>query len=145
MEIQNYVASLCDQYGSEDPFELCDALNITVLSVELPKGVDGFSLTIEGCQFIFLNEDLDERNRRMICAHELGHSLLHPQLNSHFLEEQTYLIKERYEREADEFCVHLLLQTLPDELKGRDSLTIEEIAEQTGLPPDLVRKKFDPS
>ena len=145
MDMQHYVASLYRQYGTDDLFELSSALNITILFVELPQGIDGFFLSISEEPFIFLNENLEGKQRKIICAHELGHALLHPRLNSHFLKEKTYFLQERYEREADEFCACLLLRDLPEELKLRDCVTIGEIADITGLPEELIRKKFHSS
>lgn len=142
MNIRQTVDSLCSRYGTRDPYELCSALDVTVLTVDLPDKVDGFYLAIHGCGFIFLNEQLDKERAKVICAHELGHALLHPKLNSRFMLEETNFIPERYEREADEFCAHLLLEELPEELKSRDSLTAEEISGAIGLPLSLIKLRF---
>lgn len=142
MDMKEIVFTLCSRFGTDDPYELCSALDLTVLPVDLPDGVDGFYLTIHGCGFIFLNEQLDKERAKVICAHELGHALLHPKLNSRFMLEETNFIPERYEREADEFCALLMLRELPEELKGRDCLTAEEIAGATGLPVSLIKLRF---
>lgn len=142
MDMRQTVDSLCSRYGTRDPYELCSALDVTVLTVDLPDKVDGFYLAIHGCGFIFLSQALDGWQARIICAHELGHALLHPALNSRFLSEETNFVTERYEREADEFCAHLLLEELPEELKSRDSLTAEEISGATGLPLSLIKLRF---
>ena len=106
--IKDEVRSLVNEYGTRDPFELCDALGVRVICYPLPGRVAGFSLRYGEEAQIFLNERLEEE-LEATCAHELGHLRLHPRHNSYFLRECTCCVPGRYEREADLFAALLLL------------------------------------
>ncbi|MEG0017640.1 MAG: ImmA/IrrE family metallo-endopeptidase [Hydrogenoanaerobacterium sp.] len=135
--IEGYAKQLCKQYGTSNPFALCEALNIEVLYCDLPRDVNGFYLLAGEAQIVFLNDGLDECEARIVCGHELGHALLHRDYNSALLSTQTLLNCQRYENEADTFCACLLID---DELCADDEVvTLENIAKQAGLPLRLVQ------
>jgi Zn-dependent peptidase ImmA (M78 family) len=82
--------------------------------------------------------------QRFVCAHELGHAVLHPKSNTPFLRANTLFSVEKLELEANTFAVELLL---PDEIisqyKNTD-LTIYDVAEIHSIPKELVYlKKFN--
>lgn len=70
-----------------------------------------------------------------MCAHELGHALLHEGHNALFLRERTDFVMERYEREADLFAGYLLLDGETVEECLRNGWTSEQAAAFTGCPP----------
>ena len=107
--IKELARQLAERFGTADPFALCAALDITVLPVGLPPGVKGFYGCVRGARVLYLNGALEENERRTVCAHELGHALLHEGHNALFLRERTDFVMERYEREADLFAALLLL------------------------------------
>lgn len=68
---------LIRRYRSSGPFELADALNITVLERGDFKRQKGAFKVILNNSFIFINANMSDEMKRLVCAHELGHSLLH--------------------------------------------------------------------
>lgn len=62
---------------------------------------------------VFLNEDLEENEMRLVMAHELGHSIMHRKENCYFIRNKTLLLNSKIEIEANTFAAELLI---PDEL-----------------------------
>lgn len=131
---------LRDKYATNNPFELCDYLDICFLYFDLPDNIKGFYTMIGDKKMIYLNTSLDEKEKRTVCAHELGHALLHEKENVIFLSEKTYNICNKLEIEADTFCAYLLLDeiTSPDEI-----MTLERIICETGLPSHIVKLRYE--
>lgn len=78
--------------------------------------------------------------RKFVCAHELGHALLHPGINTPFLKASTLFSVNKLEREANEFAVELLL---PDDLI-KEYWTIQEAAAVYEVPLEAAKfKRFD--
>lgn len=75
--------------------------------------------------------------QRFVCAHELGHAVLHPGLNTPFMKANTLLSTDRIEREANTFAVELLM---PDELI-QEYQTIYEAAVACGVPAEIASLK----
>ena len=65
-----------EQYGTRNPYELADALGIMILYYDLGN-MRGCFTYIDGQPVIMLNDKLSERAARIVCAHELGHFVLH--------------------------------------------------------------------
>jgi Zn-dependent peptidase ImmA (M78 family) len=90
-----------------------------------------------------LNNNINESLQKFVCAHELGHAVLHPKANTPFLKRNTFYSLDKIEVEANTFAVELLL---PDEqlYEYKDtSLSIYEICELYGVPKELSHlKKF---
>ena len=69
--------SLIRKYHTRDPFEIAEALGIEVVmcpEFKRQKGV--FTVILRNC-LILINANLSEEMQRIVCAHELGHALLH--------------------------------------------------------------------
>jgi Zn-dependent peptidase ImmA (M78 family) len=108
LNIRQRTRNLFRKYGDTCPFRLAERLGITVLRLPLPSGVKGFCQRAFRRRFIVLAESLPEEEARFVCAHELGHMLLHRGLSHAFIKLETYFALSRYEREANEFAVKLL-------------------------------------
>ena len=143
---RSLAVKLRENYGTGDPFSICEQMGIHVIWSDLPKKVNGFYLKTlyegERHRMIFLRCGMDRAQERVVCAHELGHALLHANTNAIYLSTQTYLNGGRYEREADLFCAYLLLGEEDLEGSGGDAVTVEEIARRAGLPERLVRMRL---
>lgn len=140
--IDRQVAYLTAAYGTADPFELCRCMGIYVLDVELPDRLWGFYSNLIGSKIIYLNNAMEPHKRRQVCAHELGHAVLHADMNTMFLQKRTRLVAGRYEREADCFAACLLI---PDELLADQSGvldTVEALSACTGVSSELVRLRL---
>jgi Zn-dependent peptidase ImmA (M78 family) len=140
--IKEIVKRLIKKHKSNDPFQIAKEKNIIILFAELGNTL-GFYSSYKRIQFIHINNQLNEMMQRFVCAHELGHAVLHPKSNTPFLRANTLFSVERLEVEANTFAVELLL---PDETisqyKNTD-LTIYDVAEIHNIPKELVHlKKF---
>ena len=107
-DIPALVRELTDKFKTNNPLELCRCLNIAVIYAELPQNINGFFSNSGGKKCVFLNKSLDKRKAQFCCAHELGHALLHDNLNSVFLSSDTYFCQQRFENQADTFAAFLL-------------------------------------
>lgn len=68
---------LIRRYGTSDPFELAEYLGITILEChdfKLQKGA--FKAILNNC-FIFIDANLSAEMKKLVCAHEPGHALVH--------------------------------------------------------------------
>ena len=83
----------------------------------------------------------DETLQRFTCAHELGHSLLHHDINTTFLKSKTLFSTSKIEREANTFAVELLMpDTYLYELEDTN-LTIYDAAKMYGVPKEVSNLK----
>lgn len=142
--IKNIVAQLVRKYGTADPFEIAASKRIMVI-VEPLGFTQGYFNTYKRIRMIHINESLSEYRRKFVCAHELGHAILHPGVNTLFMRSSTLYSVGRIEREANEFAAELLL---PDEvIREYESLglTIREAAVTYGVPIEAAELKRMPS
>ena len=101
----------------------------------------GFYNTYKRIKFIHINNQIDETTQRFVCAHELGHAVLHPKANTPFLRNQTFFSVDRLEIEANTFAVELLLTDEMITAYEDTRLTIQEVAEIYGVPGGFARLK----
>lgn len=108
MEIKKIVKKLKEEYGTNCPFKLCKYLGINIMYLELGE-IKGFFKSIGELKYIVINDSLSEFDSKFVCAHELGHSLLHDKDEMKFLLEHAKIIKHsKYEKEANLFAGLLL-------------------------------------
>ncbi len=103
---------LIRRFGTRDPFEIAAGLGFIVKIRNDFKKQRGSFAVILGNVFIFINGSLSEEMQRMVCAHELGHALLHRELvtdSPWILEHELFDMKDRTEYEANLFAANLLI------------------------------------
>lgn len=125
---------LAKKHKTNDPYELASLLNILVIFESLGE-VLGYFSTYKRIPIIHINSDIGDAEQRFTCAHELGHRILHPKVNTPFLKKNTLLSVERIEREANEFGVALMLYGV-DMYEGETS---ENICARLGIPKEMIR------
>ena len=107
------VKSIIDKYDETDPFKLCDEMGIIVLSAPMGMGESackGFFLSQSRIGSITVNSDLSPDFRRVICAHELGHAVLHKNAAGSGFHDFSLLDSGgRLEYEANVFAAELLM------------------------------------
>lgn len=106
--IKNRVRKLVKEWGTRNPFKLCEYLKIRIRYADLDD-IQGYYKVFKKTKYIVLNENLDEFSMKIVLAHELGHAVLHKkEIN---LMKETFLIPKHsvYEREANKFAAELLL------------------------------------
>lgn len=134
--IKQTVSRLIKKHKTNDPFDIASQKNITILYSPLGKTY-GFFSTYKRIRFIHINNDLDSSMQRFICAHELGHAVLHPGINTPFMKANTFFSTDRIEREANTFAVELLM---PDDVV-REHQTIYKAAAACGVPEEVAMLK----
>lgn len=135
MRIQQLVHRLIQKYQTRDPFEIAKTLGYTVVFTNL-SGIRGFYQYIHRCHIIYLDNSLSESDANFVCAHELGHSLLHRDINRIFLDSATLLVANRFENEANKFAVSLLFSE--EDLKDLAYAPITTAANTLGISHHLA-------
>ena len=109
--IHHLAQELVDRFGTRDPFVIAEALGAHVKIVDNFVSLKGMYRVILGQRYIFLSGNLDEKTKRIVCAHELGHDQLHrPLATSSIIQEfMLYDMNSRPEYEANLFAAALLL------------------------------------
>lgn len=108
MDIRLKVLDLIVKYGTKNPFKLAKKLNIEILIEDLGE-VRGLFKKILKRKFIFINSNLSEFDKLLVCAHELGHAILHSSSDYQFLIDNTSLLRRsRLEDEANLFASYLI-------------------------------------
>lgn len=91
---------------------------------------------------IFINENLDEHEKLLVMAHELGHAILHPKENCYFIRNYTGLLNSKTEAEANKFAMELLL---PDDILmeyANLGYTTEQVSRITGYHEKLIKLRL---
>ena len=107
MDRRRIAESLVRKFGTRDPFRIADALGYVVIRTPL-HGIRGFYQYLKRCRIIYIDSALGERDARFVCAHEIGHALMHRGYNRIFMDTHTHFSTNRYEIEANQFAVDLL-------------------------------------
>lgn len=85
-----------------------------------------------------INQDLSKERQRQVCAHELGHAILHPKSNTPFLRANTLYSVNKLETEANRFMALLLHPATEIQDYAQCGYTLYQIADICGLTPELV-------
>lgn len=139
MNQKRIVESLVRKFGSRNPFKIAEELGIIIIRTPL-TGIRGFYQYIKRCRIIYLDSGLDEYTERFVCAHELGHAILHRNHNRIFLDTCTSLTSSRYELEADRFAVDLLYDD--DDLREYLEHPIQAAADLMGVNANLAEYRL---
>lgn len=131
--------SLVRKYGTRDPFRIADALGFSVVRIPL-EGIRGFYQYLKRCKIIYIADNLNEADARFVCAHELGHALLHRGYNRIFMDTHTYFPSNRYEVEANRFAVDLLYDD--DDLRFFSDYPIQLAADYMGVSVELAEYRM---
>lgn len=141
--VNDTILCLTKKYNTSDPYELADALNISVFYEELGT-INGYYNKPLRMKQIHINHNLNEMDAKFTCAHELGHAILHPNASTPFLRSKTFLSVDKLEIEANTFAVNLLI---PDEIIVENmDYTTEQLSRLLGYNQKLIElrmKSFD--
>lgn len=135
--IKDTVKRLTLKYHSTCPFEISESKGIMVSFADLGK-THGFYFHDSRIKFININQNLTEEQQKIVCAHELGHAVLHKDINTPFMRANTLFSINKIEREANRFAAELLI---PDQSIAETN-NIYELASLHGVPVELVKLKL---
>lgn len=130
------------RYAGRDIFETAANAGVNVWFRRL-GGLKGFYICENGSRYIVINEDLDDSMKKVVCAHEFGHDMLHRELSAGGIRENTlFLATDKTEREANIFaaCVLISDEDILENITG--GADIESAAANIGLPREIVAYKL---
>ena len=109
--LSNVGSRLVKRCDTRNPFEMAKDLGIKIIQTNEFKQLKGVYRVIKRNRFIFLNSNLNERMKRIVCAHELGHDQLHRSLamGDGLMEFMLYDMRSRQEYEANMVAAEILL------------------------------------
>jgi Zn-dependent peptidase ImmA (M78 family) len=140
--IRTIAHELITKFDTRDPFELCKAIGVEVFYADLGN-LKGMYKYLKKNRFAVINEKLDVYTRTLVCAHELGHDILHQDLAKKICLQEfiLYDMRSRPEYEANLFASEILL---PDEkifTLAREGYDVEQIAKELCTDVNLVAIK----
>ncbi|MBU3158342.1 ImmA/IrrE family metallo-endopeptidase [Clostridium frigoris] len=140
--IKETVSSLFVTYGTLNPFELCEHLNIKIILSNLGNEIKGFFQRTHGCEMIHINSEIEEHEMKYVCAHELGHAILHSNMSISYFIENPLQVKNKFEIQADKFAAEILINNdIKDQ--GYGELNIEQISSLIRVPAKLIKYKLN--
>ena len=132
--------------NSRDPFQIADALGIQIQMVRDFTVLKGVYMILSNVPWIFINDNLDEMMKRIVCAHEIGHHVLHQDLVRETVLQEFHMFarRNRPEYEANVVAAEILL---PDrevlDLIYNFGYDAFQIAQCAGSDVNLVALKCD--
>lgn len=137
--IEGIAQSLIKKFGTNDPFELCDCLGITVQKDDIGS-LKGMYVLIKKRRYIVINENLDRDMARMVCAHELGHDQIHRDMARYKFIHDTDCndITGKMEYEANIFASTVLLDDNEFLELASNGLDLHSLARDFKVDPNIV-------
>lgn len=139
MEPKRTAESLVRRFGTRDPFRIAQELGYIVIRTSL-QGIRGFWHHAQRQHLIFIDESLPDPEARFVCAHELGHILMHRGINRIYMDVNTYFQTNRQEIEANHFAVDLLYDD--DDLRFFLDYPIQLAADFMGVSVELAEYRL---
>ena len=143
--IRAEVNKLIKRCEMRDPFLIAERTGAHVIFEHGFGALKGMYKTIQRSRFIFINGNLSGRDRRTVCAHELGHDRFHRHFakTAALQEFMLYDMRSRPEYEANIFAAELLIgdnDIMPLIKNGCD---VYQIAHELNEDVNLVLIKAD--
>lgn len=142
--IAEKVTQLKEDFGTDNPFDILEALGVTVkYNYEFTK-LKAFYYIMFGKPYVVINGNLDTYQMRTVAAHELGHHVLHSDLavNSPLKELGFYDIKSGPEYEANIFAANLLVDDEMLESMLQEESDFFRICANLEVAPELMAFKM---
>lgn len=139
MNIRKRVDKLVRLHQTRNPFEIIKGMNVILVFYPL-EGIRGFYQYFQRNNIIYIDENLSRPEQIFVCAHELGHMILHKESNALFMDSRTHLNVDSYEIEANKFAIELLVS---DEiLQQNKEFTIEQLSRMLGYHEKLIKLRL---
>ena len=143
--ISQKVTSLTKKFSTRDPFEMCKYMDIKIRYADLGHLIKAYYFYQSRIKNIVLNSRSGEIVQRVLCAHELGHAILHGDLATMrgFQELELFDSMVPTEYEANLFAAELIIS---DEkvinLLNDTEKTFFSISNELYVPSELLDFKF---
>lgn len=121
---------------TSDLYEFAEELGVTIDTVPLPEN-GSVSIEIDGDYYVGIDRFATTADERVHLAHELGHCARGAFYNIY----SKYDVRQRYERQADEWAIERLVPEEDFKKAVRHGSTEPwQIAEDFNVPPDFAAK-----
>lgn len=143
--IRKQVEMLIKRFDTRDPFEICKCMDIHIHYKDLGTALKAYYFYQSRIKNIVINSRSNIIARRVLCAHEMGHAVLHSKLAAMhgFQEFKLFDSIIPTEYEANMFAAELIIS---DEeilkLLNDSSKSIFSIAQELYVPVELLDFKF---
>lgn len=134
-QIDAKIKKLVNQFGTRDPFKIARELGVYVVQENLEE-IYGYYNQSRKIKMVHINVEMNESDKLLTCAHELGHSILHPKENTPMLSKASITSELKIEKEANYFATHLIINENDDDLSH---LCKFELLKIHGLPEEFER------
>ena len=140
--ITRVASRLSKRYSTNDPFEISQGIGALVRMKDLGT-VKGMYIFHKRNRFIVINSSLCDEERKIVCAHELGHDVLHRKFceKSYLYDTHLYNFSLKPELEANVFSAELLIKDEDVLSNAKIYETISAMSGDMGVPPDLLKLK----
>lgn len=130
--IDNYVEGIEEYCSSRDPVEICRSLDILICHIDpnsfLLRNTEAiYFRSYLAQEIIFIGNDLPYPYEKYVLAHELGHAILHPDIDTAAYSNRL-LSKGKLERQANYFATRLL--DIKINSSAFEGYSVEEIAKE---------------
>ena len=145
--ISQTVGNLRKEHPNTDPFALVRAMGFLLLFQSMGMALfvfKGFCMMQDGQTSITINSDLPGMIQKIICAHELGHAILHsgtPGMEA-FHDFALFDDVSSTEYEANVFAAELLLKDEDVFELLNEDMSFFGVASTLRIPPELLDFKF---
>lgn len=134
MYMNEVVEPLVKKHKTSCPFEIAKKRGIKVVYEDLGDSTWGMYYSKFRQRYIVVHNKLCDDWQRLICAHELGHDVLHSGINRFFIDDHTFFIAAKHERQANIFAVHLLSANS----KIQESESITNFFSRNNIPLEMI-------
>lgn len=139
MDIHDLAEKIVKKYNTRNPFEIISARNTILIYAPLVD-IRGFYQYFQRNHIIYIDENLPDKEKMFVCAHELGHMLMHKKANAVYMDTKTCFNTDKYEIEANQFAAELLI---PDEIiTDNYNMTTEQISRLLGYEQALIELRL---
>ena len=131
--IATLAKTLAIEHGTNNPFDIADALGISVYFVDLGEPL-GYYAPVINKRCILLNQNLqDSKLLNFVCAHELLHAIEHHEAHAYYT--ATFAGTRKHEQDANIFATALCLYGVAVE----EYTTIEDMLSAHGVPLNMSK------
>ena len=137
--IETQASKVIDEYHSNDPFIIAEKMNINVFTRPLVD-IGGYYMVLKNnVKIAVIDSGLSRHLQKFVLAHEIGHSLLHPEKGA-FMLKTSLFATNRQEVEADKFAIELLLTD--SMVNDNIDYTVDNWATVLGLPREIIELRW---
>lgn len=143
--ISSVIERLTQKYHTRDPFTICQMMDIKIRYMDLGLTIKAYYFYQSRIKNIVINSRAGEIIQKVLCAHELGHAILHTDLATMkgFHELELFDNTSVTEYEANLFAAELII---PDddlfELLNDKDKSFFGISQELCIPSELLDFKF---